>query len=217
MKSKMLKMGKPNLTELKRSTAIQVDSLRRGLVDTEWGNTIIPGAMKFLFSEYPQNKEGLKYRWQAFILHNGKEVRHESFVSFVTTSPPEGLGSTIGKLEVWMKEKMPKYRKAFKDSKIPVIAKQGRPNKDKENPDNIRFNSYGTSESYTIARLKRDDPALARRVINGEISANEAAIQAGIRKKYVSVQATPEAFAKKARQIFNDAQLDEIVNLILQR
>jgi hypothetical protein len=38
-------------------------------------------------------------------------------------------------------------------------------------------------KEYTIARLQRDRPDLAERVIAGELSANAAAIQAGFRKK----------------------------------
>lgn len=43
-----------------------------------------------------------------------------------------------------------------------------------EQPDN----------TYVVARLKRDDPALAQQVIAGEITANAAAIAAGIRRPY---------------------------------
>lgn len=38
--------------------------------------------------------------------------------------------------------------------------------------------------TYVVARLKRDDPALAKQVIAGEITANAAAIASGIRKPY---------------------------------
>lgn len=38
--------------------------------------------------------------------------------------------------------------------------------------------------TYVLARLKRDQPELAQRVIDGELSPNAAAIKAGIRKSY---------------------------------
>ena len=41
----------------------------------------------------------------------------------------------------------------------------------------------GTSKAYTVERLSREAPALFRAVCDGEMSANAAAIQAGIRKK----------------------------------
>ncbi len=54
----------------------------------------------------------------------------------------------------------------------------------------------GTSETYTIARLKRDRPALAQKVISGEMSANAAAIEAGFRSaRNTSAQHTHRATA----------------------
>lgn len=43
--------------------------------------------------------------------------------------------------------------------------------------------------TYIVARLKRDHPDLAQQVIDGQISPNKAAIQAGIRKPYIRVRA----------------------------
>lgn len=42
--------------------------------------------------------------------------------------------------------------------------------------------------TYVIARLNRDDPALAEEVISGKLTPNAAAIKAGIRHKYVRVR-----------------------------
>jgi len=42
---------------------------------------------------------------------------------------------------------------------------------------------HGTSREYTLRRLKRDAPELAEMVLNGELSANAAAIEAGFRKR----------------------------------
>ena len=56
-----------------------------------------------------------------------------------------------------------------------------------EQVDNVNMKQGGNSESYTVRRLKRDRPELAQKVIQGEISANAAAIKAGFRTKTVSV------------------------------
>ena len=47
---------------------------------------------------------------------------------------------------------------------------------------------YGNEAIYTLARLDRDNPALAERVRAGELSANAAAIEAGWRKKSSSLK-----------------------------
>ena len=50
------------------------------------------------------------------------------------------------------------------------------PNDGGDNFDNIKVKSGGTSESYTVRRLKRDRPELAQKVIEGEMSANACAM-----------------------------------------
>ena len=80
---------------------------------------------------------------------------------------------------------MEAMRRKVRDLLNPEANKQGRP----EKGDNITFreDQKGTSESYTVRRLKRDRPELAEKVIEGEMSANAAAIEAGFRTKTVSV------------------------------
>lgn len=58
-------------------------------------------------------------------------------------------------------------------------------------PVNARVTSVSTHEDTAqtvVARLKRDDPALAAQVVEGTITPNAAAIQAGIRHKYARVR-----------------------------
>ena len=58
--------------------------------------------------------------------------------------------------------------------------------------DNITLisNPRGTSATHTLKRLKRDNPELAERVVNGELSANAAAIEAGFRKPTITLQSS---------------------------
>jgi len=76
---------------------------------------------------------------------------------------------------------------------------------------------YSTSgQNYIIARLKRDNPEMAQKVLSGELSANKAAIKTGIRKEYIQVQATIPAIAAKVKKMFSPDQLQELVTLINQ-
>ena len=59
--------------------------------------------------------------------------------------------------------------------------------------DNINSTKGGTQSAYTLSRLKRDRPDLAKEVIDGTKSPNAAAIEAGFRKRKVQVEPTPEA------------------------
>ena len=78
-------------------------------------------------------------------------------VEFVTSPPPRGLGTTIGKLEVWIREDAPELLAAIKDSKIPGLAKNGTNQYSSSGLDNIKPSGYGgTNSTYLTARLKRD-------------------------------------------------------------
>ncbi len=55
--------------------------------------------------------------------------------------------------------------------------------KDEKAIGTIGTNKRGGNTSYTLRRLARDNPALLDKIEAGELSVNQAAIQAGIRKK----------------------------------
>jgi len=64
--------------------------------------------------------------------------------------------------------------------------------------------------AYILARLKRDRPYLARQVIDGEISAHAAAIEAGIRKRMKSVPIdTPSEALRALLRVFSASELGE--------
>ena len=71
--------------------------------------------------------------------------------------------------------------------------------------DNVTFapNPRGNSAAHTLRRLKRDNPELAERVVNGELSANAAAIEAGFRKPTITLKPTnPVRAAEKIHAKF---------------
>ena len=80
--------------------------------------------------------------------------------------------------------------------------------------NNITLVERGTSTAYTLARLKRDEPALAKRVEAGELSAHAAAIEAGFRERTISVSLEPKKAAAALIRHFSRAQLREIVRII---
>ncbi len=64
----------------------------------------------------------------------------------------------------------------------------------------------GTSETYTIRRLRRDRPDLAECVERGDLSANQAAIKAGFRRRSMSI---PVDDAERAfRRLSGDKGMD---------
>ena len=91
-------------------------------------------------------------------------------------------------------------------AEVPALGEHGDgPGRGNKRPDNVRsFNEYGNDSNYTLKRLKRDHPELAQAVINGELSANAAAIQAGFRKPSLTINPDPESAAAAIRRKFGD-------------
>ena len=89
-----------------------------------------------------------------------------------------------------------------------AAAKQGRPPKDVEKGSNTTFSDRGAT--YTCRRLLRDRPDLFERVKAGELSPNAAAIEAGFRKKQISVPVgDAEACVRRLKKHYT---LEEIVD-----
>lgn len=90
----------------------------------------------------------------------------------------------------------------------PVAAHGGK----REQVDNINLPADvkgGTATTYTVRRLKRDNPELAERVINGELSANAAALLAGFRRPSLQIPVDDPKRAADAirRRLGNDFAL----------
>ena len=89
------------------------------------------------------------------------------------------------------------------------LAPVGRPEK---NGCDTTISDRQRDATYILARLRRDEPEMAEKVMAGELSANAAAVQAGIRKRYVRIPAGDvEAAARKLREEFD---LDRLIDAL---
>jgi hypothetical protein len=74
-----------------------------------------------------------------------------------------------------------------------------------DNINNKRDSPTGTSKDATLRRLRKDHPEQYQRVLNGELSANKAAIEAGFRRQTVQItDADPVAAANRIREKLGD-------------
>lgn len=149
-----------------------------------------------------------------------------SFRRFVEANPPFGLGYSIKQLRALLqlqhpgegaasvRERMDAMRaevaRLIADETQPALP-QGRPAK---GSDTTFSEPIGRGTEYVVSRLKRDDPALAERVVNGEITANAAAKQAGIRKPRV-VLTSPESIAAALRKHLGPDDIARLIKLLL--
>lgn len=82
---------------------------------------------------------------------------------------------------------------------------------------NIGLEGQGNTAAYALRRLQRDRPDLAEQVIMGEKSANEAAVEAGFRRKTLTIPLEPVAAARSIRKHFTDEQRAELIALLIEQ
>lgn len=131
--------------------------------------------------------------WDA---RNERWVECETFKEFMEASPAKGLGlclKQVGQdLELLQRGGLDEATRVLaawkKDQPLPTYDQTVRPRnphgrKGKESDNNVIRLMQGNDTTYTLRRLARDSPDLVDAIAKGEMSVNQAAIKAGIRKK----------------------------------
>lgn len=148
--------------------------------------------------------------WREFTTPNGFPVAHSTFQSFVTADRWDGLGTSRDALVAWVREQDPAVadlvERAWRDEVPQAKSAKGRtPN----NAGGTRISTHEKTADSILARLKRDDPDLARKVVAGDITANAAARQKGWRKPRVLLT-SPSSVATRLRDHFTADETAEI-------
>jgi hypothetical protein len=145
---------------------------------------------------------------------NGKQF--ESFEEFVKHIRWQGLGSSIEELLTFCR-KHPDVQRLLRMEMGELGDPQGgapigNQNAAKNNIDNVNVVSRtkqvkgGDDPTYIMKRLKRDRPDLAIKVMDGELSAHAAGIEAGFIK--------PDLPLEKIRKLLPKLTHDEIIELM---
>lgn len=153
--------------------------------------------------------------WREFHTPTGKPVAHPTFESFVTDGGWRGLGITKQVLLAWVgpfdEQLAADIETAWKAS-VPAAPAHGEVGRGRDRESGTHSISERRDADSILARLKRDDPALAEQVIAGDLTANAAALRKGWRKPRVLLTA-PNSVAAQVRKHFTD---DEIRDLITE-
>ena len=132
--------------------------------------------------------------------------------ALITEKPLKGWGEDPTKIEAVIRddpECLVLYREAMT---LPVGTNQHNNNIITQ----TEKTTQGTSKSYTLDRLKRESPELYQQVTEKKISANAAAIQAGFRKKTVSVAlGDPQRLVVSLRNHMTVDQWEEFVQEVI--
>lgn len=135
-------------------------------------------------------------------MNKGHVIELSSLRELITEKPIRGWGEDPKKVEAVIKddaECLAMFRKAMKcvnQHDLPSNNVTGQEAK------------TGNSKAYTCERLKREAPELFEQVVAGELSANAAAIKAGIRKRPSQGELCVKAFRKAENRL-------EVLKLII--
>lgn len=163
-----------------------VDHLTTALRKGEMAVSQIPGLVKKIIQDGMWKERQIKTR---------KVVRFETFLDFITTPPLEGLGEDPKVIERLIHDD-PEALTLFREA---VVRPNHRPAKDAPESSDIVTTSAkerGNTKAYTLKRLKDKSPGLYKDVCEGKLSANKAAIQAGIRKVPTTLDILKVAWTK---------------------
>lgn len=164
----------------------------------------IPGLIRKIIEEHA---------WSEREVRPGKIIKLKNLRELITKKYPDGWGEDPKKVEAIIKddaEVLELYREA-------MVGKHGGDRKSEEaiKPDNRSLeDEYGTTRSYTLSRLKREFPELFQRVVDKELSANAAAIQAGFRVKTISIPINAEKAAQAILRHFTPEDCAKIKGML---
>jgi len=149
--------------------------------------------------------------WREFILPGmDAPAHHDTFAAFVVALPPDGLGTDLRTLKNLCRDDVTVCDAIDQATK----GEAGRPKGDAETLYNIQGFPAGTSRDRALRQLREHRPDLHEKVLAGELSAHAAAVQAGFRKRTVTVPCEPEGFAKAITRHLNQDQIRELMDLL---
>jgi hypothetical protein len=174
------------------------------------------GAIEFIASI----AEGEK--WRDLYDEHGKPI--QSFTQFLEAPYPNGCGLQVEHVRKLIqvpvlgedvsaeaRQKWNARRAVIRDAMTPALNKHGVKGKSGDSP------LTSNTAAHALARLKRDAPDLAEKVIHGDVSANAAAVEAGFRNKRVSVRVhNAQSAANTLLKHMPDDVLVDLVNILAE-
>ncbi len=152
---------------------------------------------------------------EVYVEETERTVAYDRFEDFVTTPPPEGLGTKVKELERLIgedKDALNKLNDAL-EGKPGQKLKASQRTVDANIGDNSKRRA-GSSRFMNIRRLRENNPDLLERVLNKEITLSTAMIEAGYKKRRITVYAEVEPVVEKLKTEFSKKDLNRIIKLL---
>lgn len=156
---------------------------------------------------------------EVYVEETERIVTYKSFEDFVTTPPPEGLGTKIDVVKRLI---------GPDDATLNLLdsALQGKPGSPLPKNEKGQYDPTlydiqdskkaptGTSRQDGIRRLRKDRPDLLQRVLDKEMTVNQAMVEAGYRKKQLVVMKDVNLVSNMLKREFNQEDLAQIIELL---
>lgn len=199
-----------------KANAALVEALGSALREGEHGLKTGPALLVRVLSEES---------WRSFVTQRGEEVKHQRFEHFVTMPPLKGLGASMRLIDKLIESVEDRAERAQARNLLDEILQRehGGDRRSKAanfKLDNIQLESdvvapSGTSREAGLRRLRKDRPDLHADVLAGRLSTHAAMVEAGFRKRKISIPvASPGDTARALRRNLEPGQIKELVELL---
>ena len=189
-----------------------VNSMHHALKGGTLGLKEMPGLIKDAIREKV---------WEGWVdIHTQQRYSQPDFETFITTPILEGLGATIDQIMALCEKDIEAQQLIQSELKRgpggnnnPLGNNQH--TKKEDNFDNIQVDQTkaptGTSRAAGLRRLEKDRPDLLADVIAGNKAVNSAMIEAGFRKKTVTVPVDVDGFFVAINKHFTTDQIKQLI------
>lgn len=173
-------------------------SLEHGAVNLQ----AIPELVKLVIKE-----ELWRHR---FVVRLQEAVRFDRFADFVAEPPLKGLGTTVEMLRKFCQSAGDREAEDLIDQA--TANPEGRP----ETVNNVNGleRPQGNASARALRALRKNRPDLHAKVLAGEISPHGAMVEAGLRKKTLTVPRDAQGIAAAIKRHCTSEQVAEIVRLL---
>lgn len=183
-----------------------VDSLAGAISDGAHGLTLVPGLLKRVC-----NESCWRRRYVDVIKQH---VEFDSFSAFVEGHPPEGLGVDLTMLRKICRDDVEALDIIDRETKRSNGGDRRSARFGDNNVNAEISRPAGNSAEQALRKLREDAPELHRQVLDGTISPHAAMIEAGFRKRTITVPLDPERAAVTLTRHFTPDELRELVETL---
>lgn len=187
---------------MESEAGLVVQSLGSAIHHGESRLSAVPGLIKRVL------REGL---WKEFTTPRGELVEYDRIEPFVVTPPTRGLGATIELITRLLQGDMEALSMWDEALQRPAH----RPSEAQITLDNIQGYPSGTSQARALRKLRTDAPQLHQEVLQGHLSAHAAMVQAGYRKRTITIPLEPQGAARTLRKHMTPEQWAQLVRIIV--